>query len=415
MISLFNPNPDGEPDPAVEDVEPDPDGQDVDRRAATAPLQAILRDRQPRLIVTPAILAVIVAIFVMMVAASGQVAIPAWTQLRWGAQFGPGIADGQWWRLLSSMWLHAHPLHLGLNAIFLWQFGWYVERLLGSLVFLIVYLLAGVVASAVSVQFHASNGLSVGASGALFGLFGVLLTVAMTSRGKGGLGEMVAGLRPNLLFVLVVNLILGFLVRGIDNAAHMGGLAGGLVLGWLVGRHSLEARPSPRLTLIPILMTVGLVCATVISIGARQDIRAEVARVRTQIDRAEAAFQVARREIEARRRTPADVADEAERTVLPVIHDAQGRADELLRVATAWAAATAASDRNGRIPHATIPADAGARRWQVHRLEVCLARYDDAWRRRMRGLRSGDAAGVADGDARAAVAIRDCSRVLAGS
>ena len=137
--------------------------------------------------------------------------------------------------------LHAHPLHLALNAIFLWRFGGYVERLLGP---------AGLPdrlpcwpawsRSAVSLQFQASNGLSVGASGALFGLVGVLLTVAMTSRGSGGLGEMVAELRPNLISVVVANLILGFLVQGVDNAAHIGGLAGGLVLGWLVGRHSLE-------------------------------------------------------------------------------------------------------------------------------------------------------------------------------
>ena len=67
-------------------------------------------------IATPAILAAIVAIFVMMVAVSGDVAFPSRTLLRWGAQFGPAVANGEWWRLLSAMWLHAHPLHLGLNA-----------------------------------------------------------------------------------------------------------------------------------------------------------------------------------------------------------------------------------------------------------------------------------------------------------
>ena len=209
----------------------------------------MLRARQPRVIVTPAILAAIVAIFGVMVAVSGEIAFSPLTLVRWGAQFGPAVASGEWWRLLSAMWLHAHPLHLALNALFLWQFGSYVERLLGPVVFLIVYLLAGVVASAVSLQFQGSSGLSVGASGALFGLVGVLLTVAMTSRGRGGLGEMLAELRPNLISIVVVNLILGFMVRGIDNAAHIGGLAGGLVLGWLVGRHSLDSTPSPGSTM----------------------------------------------------------------------------------------------------------------------------------------------------------------------
>src|SRR6188768_854093 len=80
------------------------------RAAAYTPLQRTLRARQPRLIVTPAILAVIIGIF----------AFPSPLMVRWGAQFGPAIADGEWWRLASAMWLHANPLHLGLNALFLW-------------------------------------------------------------------------------------------------------------------------------------------------------------------------------------------------------------------------------------------------------------------------------------------------------
>jgi membrane associated rhomboid family serine protease len=371
-----------EPEPADEPDDPDEHG---DRRDAFAPLHEMLRARQPRLIVTPAILAVIGAIFVVMVATSGEVAFSPLTVDRWGAQSRPAIAGGEWWRLLTAMWLHAHPLHLGVNALFLWRFGGYVERLLGPVVFLIVYLLAGVVASAVSLQFQASNGVNVGASGAIFGLVGVLLTVAMTSRGSGGLGGMVAELRPSLMLIIVANLILGFMMQGVDNAAHIGGLAGGLVLGWLVGRHSLDATPSPRLTLIPIVMTAAVAAASVLSVGGRQDVRGEVARVGMRIDRAEAAFRLARTDIEAGRRRSADVAAEAERTVLPFIHDAQGRADELLRAAMA----------------------------QAHTWAVCLARYDDAWRRRVTGLRDGDAASVADGDARAAAAIRDISEMLA--
>jgi rhomboid protease GluP len=255
--------------------DPDPDDEHADRRDALAPLQEMLRARLPRTIVTPAILAAIGAVFLVMVAASGEVSFSSPTLYHWGAQFGPAIARGQWWRLLTAMWLHASPLHAALNGLFLWRFGAYVERLLGPIVFLIVYLLGGVIASVVSLQFQASNGLSVGASGALFGLVGVLLMVAMTSRGSGVLGDMLAELRPNLILVVVVNLMLGFLVQGIDNAAHIGGLAGGLALGWLVGRHSLEAIPSPRVTLIPIVLTAGLATAAVLSLGRRQDILTE--------------------------------------------------------------------------------------------------------------------------------------------
>ena len=367
---------------------PAPTVESADPRDAPASLQEMLRARQPRLIVTPAILAVIVAIFVVMVAVSGEVAFSSSTLVRWGAQFGPGVADGQWWRLLSAMWLHAHPLHLALNAIFLWRFGDYVERLLGPVVFLIVYVLAGVVASAVSLQFH---GLSVGASGAIFGLVGVLLTVAMTSRGSGGLGEMVAELQPNLISIVVANLFLGFLMQGVDNAAHIGGLAGGLVLGWLVGRHSLDATPSPRLTVIPVVMTAAIAAAAVLSVGGRQDVRAEAARVGMQIDRAEAAFRVARKDIEAGRRTPADVAR-------------RGGADR---------AAPHPRRAGSRRRTAARRRPRGRRLSQAYWWEGCLAGSDYAWRLRVTGLRDGDAGRVAEGDTRAANAIRDVSRMLA--
>jgi hypothetical protein len=203
-------------------------------------------------------------------------------------------------------------------------------------------------------------------------------------------------------------------MQGVDNAAHIGGLAGGLVLGWLVGRHSLDATPSPRLTVIPIVMTAAIAAAAVLSVGARQDLRAEAARVGMQIDRAEAAFRVARADIAAGKRTRADVADEAETTVLALIHDGQGRADDMLRAAMAQVSAVGA-DRDGLIEDSKVPPGVRARKLETHRWAVCLARYDDAWRRRVAGLRAGDAAGVADGDARAAATIREVSKILAGS
>lgn len=401
--TLFGPDP-----PALPDA---PDHRPAaPRAAARSSLQATLRARQPQVIVTPAILAAIIGIFGVMVAVSGRLAFPSPLLVRWGAQFGPAIADGDWWRLLSAMWLHAHPLHLGLNALFLWRFGAYVERLLGPVVFLIVYVLAGVVASAVSVQFQA-NGLSVGASGALFGLVGVLLMVAMTSRGRGSLGEMLAELRPNLVSIVVTNLFLGWLVPGIDNAAHIGGLAGGLVLGWFVGRHSLDANPPPRRTLIPIVLTAGLAAASIAGAARRQDIAGEMTRVGMQMEDAESAFEAARADIEARRRTPADVAAEAERTVLPFIHDAQARADALVRAATAQASA-AARDPDGHVENSRLPPAVSAGLTQANRWEMCLAQYDFAWRARVTGLRTGDAGSVADGDARADAAFRSAVAML---
>ena len=396
--------------PAVDDVD---GGDGVPRGFVTVSLQDMLRARLPRLIVTPAILAVIVALYLVMAGTSGEFAFSPQTLDRWGAQFGPAIAAGQWWRLLTAMWLHANPLHLGLNALFLWRFGAYVERLLGPVVFFIVYLLSGVIASIVSLQFQAGNGLSVGASGALFGLVGVLLTVAMTSRGSGVLGDMLAELRPNLVSLVSTNLILGFMVPGIDNAAHIGGLCGGLALGWLVGRHSLDAIPPVRLLVLPILLTAALAAGAIAVGGGRHDARAEVVRVGAQIDEAEAAFRTARQEIQAGRRTASDVAAEAERTVLPFVHEAQLRADDLLRAATARMSG-APREPDGRVLKRNLPTEVNAGMTLAHAWAATLAQYEEAWRMRIGGLRASEMARVAEADARIAIAIRNLSATLAG-
>jgi membrane associated rhomboid family serine protease len=391
--TLFPSSPNGD---GVDDVEPG------DPRETAVSLQDMLRARLPRLIVTPAILAGIVAVFLAMAVTSGELGLSSRTLIHWGAQFGPAIAIGQWWRLLTAMWLHANPLHLALNALFLWRFGSYVERLLGHVVFLIVYLLAGVMASVVSLQFQASNGLSVGASGALFGLVGVLLMVAMTSRGSSVLGDMLAELRPNLISVVGINLMLGFMVQGIDNAAHLGGIGAGLFLGWLVGRHSRDAIPSPRVTVIPIVLTAILATAATVAVGQRDDVRTELAVVATQIDDAEAAFHEARRQIEAGRRTPAEVAADVERTVFPFIRDAQARAAKLTP------AAPAAAPRRD-----TAPPDVRTQLTVEQAWQLCLAEYDYAWQLRVTGLRGGDAARILEGDQRAKTAVYILSRTLA--
>ena len=133
-----------------------------------------------------------------------------------------------------------------------------------------------------------------------------------------------------------------------------------------------------------------------------------------QMDDAETAFETARADIEAGRRTPPDVAAEAERTVLPFIHGAQARADALVRAATARASA-AARDRDGRVENSRVPPELLAGLSQANRWEMCLAQYDDAWRMRVAGLRTGDADRVADGDARADAAIRSAVTMLTGS
>lgn len=388
--------------PPVPDSDPNLDGTPADEVSFS--LGDLLVARRPRLVVTPAIVAIDAALFAAMLAASGRVVFSSLTLVRWGGLAPAAVADGEWWRLLTSMWLHAHPLHLILNLLFLWQLGSIVERMLGPFVFLVVYLLAGVLATAVSLQTLGSHGVSVGASGAIFGLVGVLLAVAVTSRRIPGLGGLLADLRTRLIGVTLANLVAGFIIPGIDNGAHVGGLIAGLLLGWLVGRDAVLATPPPRRVLVPFALTAALAAASVLAAtppDAGTGIAAERQRFDAMNTPAEASFRAAVADVRAGRRAAAAAAEEMARQVFPPLREARARSGALLREARARLQET--ESPGGSTPAVDPRRLARSQAYHdAYEWDGFLARYDEAWRLRLAGLRSGDAARIADGDARAA-------------
>lgn len=253
-------------------------------------LRDLLVARQPRLVVTPVIIAANVTMFAAMAAAAGEMAFAPSTLVRWGGEFAPAIAGGEWWRLLSSMWLHAHPLHLLLNAVMLWQLGAVVERLLGPFTFAVCYLLCGAVAAVASLQALPRVAVSAGASGAIFGMVGVLLAVAFVSRRTPGLSTLIGELRIRLLATVVSSLMLGLLLPAIDNAAHAGGLAAGLAFGRLAWRDGVSRAAPWRRTLLPIALTAAIAAGAVRRLDGHENLRTEMARFEALHTRAEADF-----------------------------------------------------------------------------------------------------------------------------
>ena len=168
-----------------------------------------------------------------------------------------GLANGEWWRLLSPVLVHASILHLAFNMYFLYLVGPLVEHVYGSARFLLLYVLTAATASLAS--FLLGSGPSVGASGALFGLCGVLVVGRALHRPV--LQGQQRAIMSQIGFLVVINLVLGFGMNSfggnIDNFAHLGGLAGGLWLGLLippigaadlplVGRRSGGGMPGSR-------------------------------------------------------------------------------------------------------------------------------------------------------------------------
>ncbi|WP_404453014.1 rhomboid family intramembrane serine protease [Virgibacillus necropolis] len=149
------------------------------------------------------------------------------TLINYGAKYNPAIVDGEWWRIISSMFLHIGLLHLLMNMLALYYLGTTVERIYGSVRFLFIYMLAGIGGGLASFAF--TSNVSAGASGALFGLFGALLLFGLMNK-KLFFQTMGRG----IIVLIGFNLIFGFSMPQIDNSAHIGGLITGFIASVIV-------------------------------------------------------------------------------------------------------------------------------------------------------------------------------------
>ena len=160
-----------------------------------------------------------------------------------GAKYGPAIDAGQYWRFLTPIVLHGGVIHLGFNSYALYVLGPEAERVYGTARFLAVYLLAGLAGTIAS--YVRSPGLSIGASGAIFGLIGALAAFFYGARSL--IGAEASRQRVNQLIAMAaINIVLGFSIRTIDNAAHVGGLVAGAVAGLaLAPRYRIDDQIYP--------------------------------------------------------------------------------------------------------------------------------------------------------------------------
>ena len=168
-----------------------------------------------------------------------------------GALIPALVAQGEAWRLLSSVFLHSGAVHLGFNMISLYFLGSFVEVAFGRARFLALYLLSGLAGGLAYLYFGAFNVPAVGASGAIFGLLGGVLGYAL----RRGTFSWQNPLIRQLLILLALNLYIGFSVPNISNTAHLGGLVGGFAFGWLVA-PSIYSRKRLR-AISPIAVVLG--------------------------------------------------------------------------------------------------------------------------------------------------------------
>jgi rhomboid protease GluP len=162
--------------------------------------------------------------------------------LIFGAKVNELIARGEWWRLVTPIFIHGSVLHFFFNAYALYSLGREIERFYGAARFLLLFFYSGVAGTTASLLLSPAP--SVGASGAIFGLIGA--EAVLLYRNRRLLGERARAGLQNILLIAGINLFIGF--QGglrIDNWAHLGGLAGGLAMAWIIGPVWLPVSQAP--------------------------------------------------------------------------------------------------------------------------------------------------------------------------
>jgi rhomboid protease GluP len=192
--------------------------------------------------VTPILIYLNAAVFLcMIIAGISPISPTAQSLFAWGGNFRPLAVNGEWWRLFTYMFLHGGIVHLAMNMFALLYIGAFLEPLMGRLRFAAAYILTGICAGLLSICIH-SFSVGVGASGAIFGMYGVFLAVLTTSHIQKA--ERTTLLR-SILFFVVFNLIYG-LQGNTDNAAHIGGLLSGFIIGYALYPGIKHAHPFKR-------------------------------------------------------------------------------------------------------------------------------------------------------------------------
>ena len=175
------------------------------------------------------------------------------TLLTFGANLGLLVKQGEIYRLLTCAFVHIGIIHLVVNMYSLYVIGSQVENFYGKIKYLLIYLISAVCGSILSIGFT-DNVISAGASGAIFGLLGAILYFGVKYRTY--LGQTI---KSQVIPIILINLIIGFTTPGIDNAAHIGGLIGGVLSAMALGINEQQDKSSKLNGIILLLIYIAFI------------------------------------------------------------------------------------------------------------------------------------------------------------
>jgi membrane associated rhomboid family serine protease len=204
-------------------------------------------------IVTKILVVANVAVYLITVAQGSGLNAPGGSLFYKWALFGPAVENGDWWRLITSAFLHGGMLHILFNMLALWWLGAPVEMVLGRARYIGLYLVSGLTGAAGALIAN-PHSVTVGASGAIFGLLGAGLILEYQATGS---------LAGNYLTLIVINIAISFAVPGISVGGHLGGLAGGIVTTLAFTRGSRLAGRWIRPLDMGAILTVGAIAVAI--------------------------------------------------------------------------------------------------------------------------------------------------------
>jgi membrane associated rhomboid family serine protease len=330
-------------------------------RQAPEPFRDALRIRTPWALVTGAIVFINLTMFLFMSVGTGSFSEPE-TLASWGGNFGPLTSNGEWWRLVTSLFVHAGLLHVLASVIGLAQVGVMMERMVGHLAFAVVYLAAGLLGS---LEALSSNpvAVSVGATGAVFGVYGLLLAAigwsffqpptgehSQPGSSLGSLGlsnaeqrsessEIVEPLDPSLPVILPApsrkalaalgpsaGIFLAYTVLsgGFDTVA-LTGLVTGFASGLILTRKARESAPPAFQAAAAMGVTLVLVAASAVMLRGVEDVRPEIARLVALEDRTAVAYDKAVGQFKNGALTSQALAKMISQTIVPELRAAHAR------------------------------------------------------------------------------------------
>lgn len=250
----------------------------IEQQARTRTFQERMRTLAPRAPVTPTIVALNVVVFaLMLMAGAGLAASDPSVHIRFGSNYGPLTWSGEYWRLLTSAFIHFGVFHVALNMYALYNGGDLTERLYGSARYAVIYLLSALAGSVASGWWNPYAN-SAGASGAVFGVYGALLVFFAVRRSDIPL-HLLRSAGKGAVLLCVYSLGLGLASTfldspvHIDNAAHIGGLLGGALSGFLLARPfepAARAQPQPLRIVAVVLGICGLLALLVAPLASHE-------------------------------------------------------------------------------------------------------------------------------------------------